>query len=622
MQRASATLCVVLSLWVFLAAALAQPLAAQQSGDAGAGYLPRAIEWTAHRPPGPQQALASSYSRLSWAIAGLEHYLARGGYEASHRWQTWLDLPALKAELSQERPDLAALRRIEQRYYRNQPGLELDPFLALRRELRSYIAACDYAALDSPQEHYQQQLAELATLLAQLDAEPSSADADRAGQIVAWLEPLSGEGAQLAAAVRARYCRPNLVALASGRLADRLLRQTVAEQRAIAEEVLGSFTRGIAYTWGNVSFGMVPNHHNATLEVRLVGQTSVPSNVAERGNIRVHGSSQTAIRAAKQVHINDRGLHLMPAVAWCSTSVQVHDVSAPRRLIERIATRRVEQLRPQAEQAASQRTASEARTSLDQRAGEALAGANDVFCNNIRAPLVRLAALPSGFRFWSDQQHLRFSLSQHSGEQLAAASPPPALPSDYDLSGAVHESMLDNLAETLLGGRTARDEIWHDVINVITGRAPRQLWVHDRSERWSVTFSRKRPLRTQFDDDRMGILLRLERVERGARTLEHPVEIEARFTPHITPDGPGLVREGDLEIRLADGIDPELAYDWQNFLRRKLGAVLAEEIYFDGLVPPAGGTLGKLRELDLVVFSTRDGWLTVAYQWVPAQSAE
>lgn len=604
-----------------LAACLALPASSPAQSVPDAASLQLSIVWTAERAPDPQHVVSASYARLSQAVAQLEQFLALGTADTYRGWQSWLDLPALKAELSREAPDLAALRDIEDRYYQNQPGLEMEPFVALRRELHGYIAARQYASADAPQELFRQRLAELAECLARLESEPQGADAHRAGQLLAWLEPLSDDAARLAAAVRVRHCRTNCTALASGRLVNWLMRQTVADQRTIAETMLGSFTRGVAYTQGEVSFGFVPNPRNATLEVRLVGQTVAPSNVSQQRRVTVLGSSQTAIQAAKQVHINDQGLHLMPAAAWCSTNVQIRDVSAPGPLIQRIATRRANQMRPQAEQLASQRTAAEARSNLDQQAESALAGANETFCNNIRAPLLRMGCLPTDFRFWSDHYHLRFMLSQHSREQLAVATPPPALSAEYDIGGAVHESMINNLAESLLGGQTAEDLVWHDVMQVITGRAARPLWVHDRSERWSVTFASERPVLARFDGGRIGVTLRLDKVTRGQRQFEHPVAIEATFLPEVTDEGPAMIREGELQIRFAEGIEPESAHDWQVFLARKFGAILLDEIHFDGLVPPSGGTIGKLRELDLVEFTSARGWLTVAYQ-LGGQSAD
>jgi hypothetical protein len=74
----------------------------------------------------------------------------------------------------------------------------------------------------------------------------------------------------------------------------------------------------------------------------------------------------------------------------------------------------------------------------------------------------------------------------------------------------------------------------------------------------------------------------LARITRGAHPLDCHAEIAASFIPQITRDGPHLVRDGELTVRLHDPEDdPALAA----FLKRKFGAVLPPEIDFAGITP-------------------------------------
>ena len=50
------------------------------------------------------------------------------------------------------------------------------------------------------------------------------------------------------------------------------------------------------------------------------------------------------------------------------------------------------------------------------------------------------------------------------------------------------------------------------------------------------------------------------------------------------------------------------------FFARKFGAVLPPDLELSGLVPPAGASLGKLRQLDLTVLSSEKGWLSIGYR--------
>jgi hypothetical protein len=139
---------------------------------------------------------------------------------------------------------------------------------------------------------------------------------------------------------------------------------------------------------------------------------------------------------------------------------------------------------PEAEQLASDRTRAEATSKLDGEAAFALAGINQMFRDKIRAPLIRNNALPMDWRFWTDQNHLRVSMIEANESQLAPASPVPEFPEQYDVAIAAHESMIVNLAESMLGGSTIPDETWLSIVKLLSGEEPRALWVHDRTQPW------------------------------------------------------------------------------------------------------------------------------------------
>jgi hypothetical protein len=118
--------------------------------------------------------------------------------------------------------------------------------------------------------------------------------------------------------------------------------------------------------------------------------------------------------------------------------------------------------------------------------------------------------------------------------------------------------------------------------------------------------------------------LNLGRAARAGATLEQPLTIRVAYTPQITRDGPLLVRLGEVALEFTDPAD-ERADDpaqtgFRQFLRRKFAGVFPAELYFDGLMPPAGGLWARLRSLNLTQFTSRDGWLALGYEWSPAAS--
>jgi hypothetical protein len=151
------------------------------------------------------------------------------------------------------------------------------------------------------------------------------------------------------------------------------------------------------------------------------------------------------------------------------------------------------------------------------------------------------------------------------------------------------------------------------------------LWVHDRSTPWSVTFAEQLPLSTRMVEGKVGIIMRFSSVRWGDETWTTPIRVEATFEPRATRDGPALIRTGDVEVYVEapeSSDNTTSATRLRRMLSRKFGAVLPAELYFDGLVPPTGGALGKLRSLALRDFYTENGWLVIGYELDPHAGAK
>ncbi len=183
-------------------------VAAQEPAPADNPTAPMSVEAAlarvAQRPPDPQEALAKARQRLTAALTQLDQLLAKSTPKQRQQWQTFLGVATIRGELARPQIDAAALRAIQRRYFENHSGLELPAMVELRRSASDLLTAAEYAQADAPGEVYRHKLDQLKKLLTQLDAHSSDEAAQQAGAIVAWLDPLSEDGAALAKAVRAR----------------------------------------------------------------------------------------------------------------------------------------------------------------------------------------------------------------------------------------------------------------------------------------------------------------------------------------------------------------------------------------------------------------------------------
>ena len=125
-------------------------LASDPSPQADLDHLRKMILQAADQPPQPQAAQDAARARVSASLQQLDLFLKGAAEPTKSQWTEYLRLPALQAELNRTEPDAAALGVLADRLYQNQPGLELPAMVSLRRALRDYLAARQYAAADTP----------------------------------------------------------------------------------------------------------------------------------------------------------------------------------------------------------------------------------------------------------------------------------------------------------------------------------------------------------------------------------------------------------------------------------------------------------------------------------------
>ena len=397
----------------------------------------------------------------------------------------------------------------------------------------------------------------------------------------------------------------------SERVLKDLLHREVKLNQLIAETVMNMTTRGTARVDCTIGLELVPNPQRANVRLTMTGHALMDDAVATMRSIRIYSSSRTNISGYKDVFLVPEGLLLSPTRADCQTSIRIHDIDARLRLVERMAWRRASQSQSQVEQAASRRASRRAEEQLEAEAGQPLGQMHHEYVDGVYSPLKRQGTFPDA-RLATTSDHLSVVFLTRT-DVGKAAPPPPA----WDLAIGLNDAYANELSASFVAGKTHTDRQFADFMLTITGQTPRPLWVHHRTEPWSVTAAVEHPIDVSFADDLVSVKFRIDRATRGEQTLVRPVEISARYSLEPTIDGPRLIRKGDLAVEFLGPPASDIAADadmqFQQFLKRKFSGVFLSEIYFDGLMPPEGGSWGKLRRLALKQLSSNDGWLAVGY---------
>jgi hypothetical protein len=210
--------------------------------------------------------------------------------------------------------------------------------------------------------------------------------------------------------------------------------------------------------------------------------------------------------------------------------------------------------------------------------------------------------------------HLTTKVLSPAANGRLNAAPQPA----YDLAVLARDKFVNDVAAMLIGNKTFSDLQMANWMQILTGKTPPALWVHERNEPWSLTTA-ERPLDVVFEDEQVRIAFHLAGAARGERLFDSPLTVAVSYTMEITRDGPHLVRSGGVGLDFADA-EPSTDRrfdDFRQFLTTKFNALFPSDLYFDGLIPPAGGTWARLHHFSLTQLTAQSGWFAIGYTWSP-----
>jgi len=565
--------------------------------------------------------VAAAKAELVSASGKLDAYLSGSNGAA---WKKYLQWPDLEAQLEAETPDLKVLAAIHRRLTADQVGLELPVFANTADAIERYVN--DLASQnESLRDQFVEQVQGLSTSLDEYAKEPSEDSAIAIGSRLGWLESRR-QVPTLIRVIRAQLSRPNLQVVASERLVGAGIEQPVDEVTPVRDYILGTSIRGNGHLVGKVTLELVPNNDSAMLDTMLQGVVSSRT-VGQNGPATIYSNGSTAIAGRKRIVINDQGFASYPATAAARTNTQVTGIGGSG-MVQRVASRRVGEQKSQGERIAADHASDRVRLRMDQQINEQMAEAHANFHSKVRNPLLRRRELPD-MKFRTTSENLLLDVLAANRNQLAAPGTPPAIEGENDLAVQVHESMINNLAASLLGGVTLVEEELQKRVVEMRGSLPESLKSDEERDPWSITFARNQPVSVKFGENALQITIRGQRYTSGDQDFR-AMNVTANYTVGLTePDELGirgikLVRQGDLEIvppgepRRLSGREITL----RTLLQKRFGKLFEPEVVYDGLILPGRWRAAGI--LDTKQLAVGGGWLAVAWleSGVPAPPEE
>jgi hypothetical protein len=330
------------------------------------------------------------------------------------------------------------------------------------------------------------------------------------------------------------------------------------------------------------------------------------------------------------------GLVSDPPEATAMTRSNTHDLQVPRQyfpglgdgrmhFMERFARKKAEELKPQADAIAARRSEFRYEKAMADYVNEALEKTNRPYREKLRGPLLRVGALYESLTFSTTTSVVQARMLYADGSELGADTAPPQFDKPHALTFKLHESLLRNAGHMLLRGTTLKDRTLTKFIKGAMGEVPRdarefRLGAH--LEPWSITLADEHPLVADFASEGSTIGARIKRVTIADRKWPVELLVAAKYRIEPTPHGPCLKRIGGVQVVSNPTATVQPPTEIMEFLSLKASNFFLTEIWFDGLVPPAGGPFDKYAQLTFGELIVDNGWLALAFDQTRSKSGD
>jgi hypothetical protein len=314
--------------------------------------------------------------------------------------------------------------------------------------------------------------------------------------------------------------------------------------------VLGTRVRGTGHTNGNVRLDFVPSPDRAAFDL-VFDATNVANTRGSQGPVTVNSRGVTSLGARRRFFLDEYTATASPVQASASTDTTVTGMAINsrfgKRLIKKIASRKMAETMPQAEAIAEGRARDRLRRQFQEQTEPALAQFRDQFQTKVRGPLEAQGLYPEMLHMNTTDTTLAITARKATARQLAAASLPPAANAGNLISARVHESAINNMLEEKLGGRVITQADVDRMARDGKAKMPESLGSDPDQKPWAVTFAKHRPVTVAVDDGRVKLMVRGDKFVSGDRSFPG-MDIWATYAIATSSQGLHLIREGDVQI--------------------------------------------------------------------------
>ena len=607
-----------------------QPVAAKQ--ESLEGIIAACQEAKSQFHPLTKEDLKSVKAELVEPLARLDAKLKSAG-DNGREWREFLLWDTLQKELQKEDfPNSDNLKKVHDRYTSGNEGMRLLWFVDVQSVLSRLCALTNAINIPQMKNYHERTLDKLAGQLQTYAVKPTTENALAVSESICWLKN-ARQAPELIAAVQRYFGHPNLYGEASEEFVEAAVGDSVDENTAICDNILGTSISGTGHTVGQTTAKLIPDASLGIIDTLLFA-TTYSTSVGSHGPVCIYTNGTTCIGACKRLWINEYGFSSCPAVSNAVTQTCINDIQARRRIVERIAWKKAGQQKSAAECIASQHAQQRVNRRVDDQAAESLDKAQQNFTDKFRNPLCEHKLFPEQLQFSTDPQALRVVSMQIGNSLLAAPTlPPSAIKTDIVLR--VHESLINNFALDALGGMTVNEDNFQKTLDEMypipdkdkrdenqqspnAGQGQKPLRLRDKMKRdenqppWTITFATRQPISVTFSDESFKIVIRGTKFINGDKSCDD-MDITAVYKIEKSDTGFKAVRQGEIQIfppgrQQVGGKDQAI----RTLLAKRFSKIFEPEIIGEGFF--FSGKLEKVGKMLPVDVQSHDGWLTIAWR--------
>ncbi|MFK7734515.1 MAG: hypothetical protein AB8B50_00705 [Pirellulaceae bacterium] len=516
-------------------------------------------------------------SELEQSLAAVERYVRPETANGKH-WMSFLQVDAIRAELEKANPAADRFAEFEMDMQQNYVGLENGPFLKLRDSLGEVKRAIKYGkAPDRTIQIFERRIDGLVESLNEpLDETQAGAYEDISRMLNLLADAGQAKSAQ--SQIRSRYSSPNVLVSVRECTLNRFLARAVAEPSPVNECILGTRILGNACLSGSVSADLTPMQGAVAMRLNLSGYLSSNNRGYNRGVV-LNTTGDSPIHAMKPIVITQSSISSSPASVSTNLTTRINSIQHRLRIVRRIARRKAAEQKPQADQISEGRLRRKLQTQYDDQVEGQLAPLRTRLAElqrtrDARPEFQRLDLPRPAVVLASTHQSIDATVVQAATYQLAASGPCP-IPKSLSAGAIIeiHQSILVNALETLLGDRVIEQHDLDDLAKQFLGSVPEELKTGDAVEPFLARMPAFNPVQVQFDDGQVKVTLRFSRLEGNDRKIAGAV-VSATYQPELVGNRLRLTRIGDLEIEL-----PLVRSSSRRTILRSAAKVKLEEVF-------------------------------------------